>query len=209
MAAVNADIKPNGLNQRDLVDLMYQLTSSLVGIAAKIDADEVSTDYTAAVNALLNCQVEDSQGNAVRKAGTESSTVGPFYSITPSGLTNEALLEWMYQWTAAWRALCAATDAGGAALSTYVANAYTAIMTDRIVNRRGETTGSGTDFTFNAVDKRGGQLVDWLYDAVDAVETFTEQLDGEGTMSVNYEALWFTNNITLTVQNSAGNSVGN
>ena len=212
MAAIIADIKPTGMNQRDLVDLVYQLTSSLVGLAAKLDADDAAvTTYTTGIDAIFNCQVEDSKGNVTRLAGTESSTVAPFYSITPNGITNEALLEWMYQWTAALYSLCYTLDnSAGVGTTTYIANAYTAIMTDRIVNRRGQTTGASYTFTFNAVDHRGGRIVEWLYDAVNAVETLTELLDLDATLTdTNYEALWFTNNITLTVENNAGNRVGN
>lgn len=207
-----ADIKPNGVNQKDVVDLVYQLTSSLVGLAAKLDADDASvTTYTTGINAIFNCQVEDSKGNASRLAGTESSSVAPFYSISPVGLGDDALLEWMYQWAAALYSLCATLDgSAGVALTTYRANAYTAIMTDKVINRRGNTIGSGTDYTFSSVDRNGGMLVDWLYDAVNAVETLTEQLDVDATLTdANYEALWFTANITLTVENSAGNRVGN
>ena len=212
MAAVNADIKPNGVNQRDVVDLLYDLTTSLQGLASKLDADDVvvSTYLSGAVTAVFNVVITDTKGNTVNLAGTESSTVAPLYIISPNGLTNEALLEWMYQWVASLYAMCVLLDGSPvAALTTYVANVYTAIMTDRIVNRRGETAGSGTDFTFNSVDKDGGQFVDWLYDAVNAIETLTEQLDTDGLGDTDYEALWFTNNIPLTVENSAGNRVGN
>lgn len=214
MAAINADIKPNGVNQGNVVDLIYQLTSSLVGLAAKLDADDAAVStYASGINAILNCEVADSKGNVTRKHGTASSTVGPFVSIKPTGLTNDALLEWMYQWTAALYSICYTLDnSAGVALTTYIANAYTAIMTDRIVNRRGQSIGAGTTgvVTFNAVDKQGGAFVDWLYDAVNAVETLTELLDLDATLTdTNYEALWFTNNITLTVENNAGNRVGN
>jgi hypothetical protein len=212
MAAVNADIKPNGVNQRDVVDLLYDLTTSLQGLANKLDADDagVSTYLSGAVTAVFNVVITDTKGNTVNLAGAESSTVAPLYIISPNGLTNEALLEWMYQWVASLYAMCVLLDGSAeAALTTYVANVYTAIMTDRIVNRRGETTGASYTFTFNSVDKDGGQFVDWLYDAVNAIETLTEQLDTDGLGDTDYEALWFTNNIPLTVENSAGNRVGN
>jgi len=213
MAAINADIKPTGVNQRDVVDLMYDLTTSLQGLAVKLDADDaaVSTYVSGAITAIFNVVITDTKGNTVNLAGTESSTVAPLYIINPYGLTNEALLEWMYQWVASLYQICYTLDnSAGVALTTFIANAYTAIMTDKIVNRRGQTIGASTTFTFNSVDKRGGAFVDWLYDAVNAVETLTEQLDGDATLTdTNYEALWFTANIPLTVENSAGSRVGN
>lgn len=209
-----ADIKPTGLNQKDLVDLMYDLTASLRGVAIKLDVDDavVSTYVSGGITAVFNCAIKDSAGNYLDLTQSgESSTVAPTYIITPYGLTEEALLEWMYQWVYGLNVLCETLDASaGVALTTFKANCYTAIMTDKIINRRGQSIGSGTDYTFNAVDKRGGKLVEWLYDAVNAVETFTEQLDVDGTLTdTNYEALWFTAQVPLTVENSAGSRVGN
>jgi hypothetical protein len=54
------------------------------------------------------------------------------------------------------------------------------------------------------------QLIDLLYQIVNAIETLTEQLDADGTVTdTNYEALWFTAKVTMHVQNSQGNVVGN
>ncbi len=213
MAAINADIKPTGLNQEELADLVYDLTAALQGLAVKLDADDgsVSTYESGAITAIFNCMLEDCQGNQLNLAGTESSTVGPFYSLGPTGITDEALREWMYQWVASLYQMCSTLDgSGGVAATTFTANCYTAIMTDRIINRRGQSTGSGTSFTFTSVDRKGGKLVDWLYDAVDAVETLGEQLDTDGTLTdTDYEALWFIAQIPLTVENSKGQRVGN
>jgi hypothetical protein len=54
------------------------------------------------------------------------------------------------------------------------------------------------------------QLIDLLYQIVNAIETLTEQLDADGTVTdTNYEALWFTATVTMRVENSQGNVVGN
>ena len=54
------------------------------------------------------------------------------------------------------------------------------------------------------------QLIDLLYNMVDAIETLTEQLDADGTVTdTNYEALWYTANVTVKIESSEGNLLGN
>lgn len=207
MGDVHADIRPNGLSQKDLVDLLYMLTASLTGLCQKLDSDDGVTDqnYNAlCYTALMTILVEDSLGNRAGNTGD--------YIITPVGISNEALLEWLYDYTNAIETLTEKLDDdGGVTDEDYEANCFTALITKVIENQVGSQVGNGTAYYF----KPGGEidqkhLVDLLYMFVNAWETLCEQLDDDDTVNdTNYEALWFTATVTLKVENCQGSLVGN
>lgn len=218
-AKICADIKPTGLRQRDLVDLIYQLTSSLKGICEKLDADGTSpaTDFTATCfTAIFNFTIEDSKGNRVYNYLDETSSVYPHVVISGRGISTRDIVEWMYQFVYAMYTLSAKCDSEALTLNTYEAIAYTAVLTDRITNSKGSSIGYGTDYTFGPTAALNNkQFIDFLYKAVYSIyalvtDQTTSGLDGDGTLTdTNYAALWYTANITLTVENSSGDRIGN
>lgn len=207
MGNIHADIRPNGLSQKDLVDLLYMLTASLTGLCQKLDSDSgvADTDYNAnCYTALMTILVEDSLANRAGNTGD--------YIITPTGITSEALLEWLYDYTNAIETLTEQLDADGTVNDTdYEANCFTALITKVIEDQKGNQVGNGTAYYF----KPGGEfeqkhLVDLLYMFVNAWETLCEQLDADSAVNdTNYEALWFTATVTLKVRDCQGNIVGN
>lgn len=207
MGDVHADIRPNGLSQKDLVDLLYMLTYSLDGLCQKLDADGgvADTNYTAlCYTALMTIHVENSTGSRTGNTGD--------YIITPVGISDEALLEWLYDYVNAIETLTEKLDADGTVNDTdYEANCFIALITKIVENQTGNQVGNGTAFYF----KPGGEvdqkhLVDLLYMFVNAWETLCEQLDADsGVTDTNYEALWFTATVTLKVEDCQGNLVGN
>lgn len=207
MGDVHADIRPNGLSQKDLVDLLYMLTASLTGLCQKLDADGgvTDTDYNAlCYTALMTILVEDSKANRAGNTGD--------YIITPVGVSDEALLEWLYDYTNAIDTLTAKLDSDGGVTDTdYKALCYTALITKIVENQTGNQTGNGTEFYF----KPGGvinqkHLVDLLYMFVNAWDTLATKLDADGGVTdTNYKALWFTATVTLKVRDCQGNLAGN
>lgn len=214
MAAIIADIKPTGMNQKDLVDLLYDIVTSIQGICQKLDDDAgvpLTTYEANCVTALFNTVITDSQGNMVTLAQDESSTIEPTGIISPNGIGNPELLALMYQITNSFETLTEQLDVDALTLSTYEANCYTAKFTHTIENSKGNRLGGTDYYTFRSgATMNQFKLIEWLYNVVDAIETLTEQLDGDGTVTdTNYEALWFTANIPLTVENHKGQRVGN
>jgi len=212
MASVYPDIKPTGLSQKDLVNLLYMLVSSIKGICVKLDSDGGVTDenYEAlCYTALFNTVIEDTRGNKTGRYSAEQN----FYTISPYGKSSNAEIELAYQIYNSLETLTEKLDADGTVNDeTYEANVYTAKCLKMVLNQRGDTLGNGKAFWFNPGSGLGPQreVVDWLYDLVDAIETLTEQLDADsGVTDDTYESLWFTANILMRVENSQGNTVGN
>ena len=54
-----------------------------------------------------------------------------------------------------------------------------------------------------------GELVDWFYNVVKCWQMLTSYLDTDALTDSNYEALWYTASITLTIEDYAGNKIGN
>jgi len=127
------------------------------------------------------------------------------------GISDHDLNECLYQIFDMFETLTEALDTDALTDSTYEALCYTALWTWKIENRKGSTLGNGNTYFF----RPGGmhnqdQLIDLLYQIVNAIETLTEKLDADGTVTdTDYEALWFTATVTMRVQNSQGNVVGN
>ena len=218
MANYEAQIKPGGLSQRNLVDLLYMIVASIKGICAKLDDDGgvTATTYEAtAYTAIFNGYIEDSRGNSIMNRANDGSgtyvTDERFFIITPMGVSDHDLNECIYQIFDMFETLTEACDTDALGDSNYEALCYTALFTWIIENRKGSALGNGTTYYF----RPGGmhnqdQLIDLLYKIVDAIETLTEKLDADGTVTdTNYEALWFTATVTMRVQNSQGNVVGN
>ena len=199
------DIRPAGFNQKHIVDLLYQIVSSIKGICAKLDADGAVTDtdhealcYTAIIKTII----EDSKSNTT---GTLRDNF-----ISPYGIDDPSMLNLLYQLFDYFETLTEKLDAGGGVSDTdYEANCYTAKFLG-IIELGVNSIGNGTSFYFKAGGVFVPQLIDLLYNMVDAIETLTEQLDADGTVNdTNYEALWYTANITVKIENSQGNVLGN
>ena len=215
MANIHPDIKPNGLGQKELISLVVMLLRSLQGIAAKLDDDGGVTDETYeanAITALINLSATDHVGNRFSNGATMSSTLEDHHIIDPMGRSDPALLAFLYQFTNAFETLCEQLDLdAGITATTFEANAFTAMFLHIIENEKGNQLGNGTAYYF----RPGGvmpqdEIVEWLYNAVNAIETLTEQLDADGTVTdTNYEALWFTAIILMRVEDGQGNVVGN
>ena len=209
MGNIHPDIKPGGLTQGHFVDLAYQLVAALTGICAKLDDDGgvTDTDYEAnVITAIIKGFIYDSKDN---RAGTAGE-----YIISPIGIDDNAGIRFLSEFTNAFETLCEQLDADagvGNGSGTYEANCYTALFLHKVEDAQGNIYGNGNNFTFRA----GGfwnekELIEWLYNAINAVETLTEQIDADAAVTdTNYEALWYTAVILTKVQNAAGNLLGN
>jgi len=206
MGDVHADIKPTGLNQKDLVDLLYMVVSSINGLCTKLDSDggvPLTTYLANCYTAIFDTIIEDSKGNRTGLTGN--------HIITVRGVSDPALLELMYQIFNSLETLTEQLDTDTLADSTYEALCYTATMLYKVTNQTGNTLGNGNVFWF----KPGGvmpqrELVELLFYIVNSWETLCEQLNGDGTVSdTDYEALWFTATVLLKIENGAGSRVGN
>jgi hypothetical protein len=219
MAKICADIRPNALSQKDLVDIFFKFLYILQGICQKLDDDggvPLTTYEANCITALINASVDNSTGGHINLAKAETSTLEPTAVVKPTGIGNPELISLMYQITNAFETLCEQLDADALTLSTYEANCYTAKFLHMVENLRGNTLGNsggmgdGSAYYFRLGAMNQRELVDWLYNTVDAIETLTEQLDGDGTVTdTDYEAIWFTALMTLTVENSKDQRVGN
>jgi hypothetical protein len=215
MANIHPDIKPNGLNQKELISLAVMLLRSLQGIAAKLDDDGGVTDTTYeanAITALISLSGQDHIGNRFSNEATMSSTIESHHILEPTGYSAPAMLAFLYQFTNAFETLCEQLDNdGGITATTFEANAFTAMFLHIIENEKGNQLGNGTAYYFRPGGvKPDNELVEWFYNAINAIETLTEQLDADGDVTdTNYEALWFTATILMRVENSQGNVLGN
>jgi hypothetical protein len=212
MANIEAQIKPTGMSQRNLVDLLYMLASSFKGLCTKLDNDSAVSDtdhVSLCYTALFNGYIEDSRGNSIMNR--VSAADDRFFIITPTGIDNKALTEFLYQWFDMFETLTEKLDAGGGVSDTnYEALCYTALYLWKIENCKGSMLGNGTAFYFRNAAENRKELVNLLYAIVDSWETLAEKLDADGTVNnTNYEALWFTATILMRVENSLGNVVGN
>ena len=210
MANIHPDIRPNGLNQGDEVDLLYQVVSSIKGICAKLDDDggvPLETYEANVFTAIFNGSISDTKGNSVQNFVREKG----FFIINPTGISGPARIECYYQILDMLETLTEQLDTDTLTDSTYEALCYTALLLFMVTNQDGNTLGNGNTYWF----RPGGetpqlQLVDLYYMFVNAIETLTEQLDADGTVTdTDYEALWFTANILTRVENSQGSVVGN
>lgn len=223
MANIEAQIKPSGISQRNLVDLIYMLAYSFKTLCAKLD-DDVAVDDTTyealCFTAIFNGYIEDSRGNSLMNRANDGATPPVyvtderFFYIRPDGISDKDLLEFLYQWFDMIETLTEQLDADNLNSSDYEANCYTAKLLWIIENCKGSRLGNGTTYYFgpNGVVNYD-QLVNLLYAMVDSWETLCEQLDTDGATTpptdTDYEALCFTATVTMRVENSTGNVVGN
>jgi hypothetical protein len=204
-------IKPTGLLLRQEIDLLYGLHKALHTVCAQLDGDAgiTATNFEALCwTAIVNCALENSQGNSIRNFASDEG----FRSVRPTGIDDVSRHWILYNFTNAWETLCEKLDADGdVADADYEANCYTAKFLHIIKDPKGVTDlGNGVVFYFAAGAYNKKQYIEWLYNAVDALETLTEQLDADGGVTdTDYEANAFTAYITLKVENAAGSVVGN
>jgi hypothetical protein len=214
----NVDIKPSGLVTPDLVDVLYMWWSSFYGICAKLDADATvpSATYTAlCYTAIFNGFIGDTRGNSIQNAVTAKAD--RFYIINPNGVTKEALLECFYDMLDAMETLSEQLDGDVLTFTNYEATAYEAVCTQLVMNKRGDSLGNGT--TVHVFSPGGvwdeAEIVEFLFNAVEFIHLLTGNgttygLDGDGTVAdTDYEELWYTDNITRVIENSAGSTIGN
>lgn len=206
MGDIHTNLKPTAVKQADLVDLLYQIVSSIKGICTKLDADTgvplttyVANCYTAKINTVIY----DSRGNVTGKGGN--------YTITPGGLTNEALNSVLYEIFDAWQTLMAQLDADVLGSSDYQTLYWTSTILWNVTNGAGTTKGNGTTYYFgpaSAPDNRN--LVDILYALVNSLTLACLHLDADTVViDVNYNALWYTANILQNIENTSGLVIGN
>ena len=212
MANVEAQIKPSGLSQRNLVDLLYMIVYSIQGICAKLDDDNVTdTDYEAlCYTAIFNGSIEDGRGNSIQNRVEASDD--RFFIIKPTGIGGKELLECLFQIFTMLQTLTAKIDADAAPPSsvTYEALCYTAKLTWQIENCKGTLVGNGTEYYLRKASVNQKELVEILCNILDCIETMTETLDSDALPAgSNYEALWFTATILMRVQDSLGLYSGN
>lgn len=215
MANIETQIKPTGMSQRNLVDLLYMIVSSFQGICKKLDLDDnADNTYEADVfTAIFNGSIEDSRGNFIINRVAPTATTDKddrFFIITPNGLDNRALLECLYQIFDMMETLTEQCDADNLTTSNYEALVYTAIYLWVIENCKGDQLGNGTTYYFRAASENRKELVNLLYAIVNSFKTLTEKLDADAVPSgSNYKALWYTATFLMRVENSQGSVVGN
>jgi len=210
MVDVHSDIKPSGLNQKELVNLLGMLTYSLEGVCTKLDADAgvpLTTYLANCYTAIINTIIEDCAGNRRGQYAAEHL----FREVSPGGIDDAAFLEWLYNYFNAIETLTEQLDADALTGSDYESLVYTAYFLGIIENQDGNSLGNGTTFYF----RPGGvfnqkELVDLLYNIVKAWDVLLTKLDADGTVTdTTYKALWYTATILLKVANSQDDVTGN
>ena len=211
-----ADIKPTGVNQKELVELLYQIGAAINGITTKLDADGGVTDTNYKALCYLGSydwvRVVNANFDAI---GAISDGTRFAWTISPNGIRDDALLMFMYSTYNALTTMCQKLDAdAGVTDTTYNALCYVAKCLHQVTYDNHNYLGNGTSYYF----RPGGVLnwdafCNWLYGVLDAINTLTAKLDLDGgaggVADTNYNALWYTAAITYTVEDSKGNRLGN
>ena len=107
------DIRPVGFRQKDIVDLLYQIVSSIKGICAKLDADGAVSGTTFEANAytaIIKTIIEDSKSNRTGTAGEKF--------ISGLGIDDQSLLKLLYQLFDSFETLTEQLDADGGVADT-------------------------------------------------------------------------------------------
>lgn len=218
MSNLEAQIKPSGLKQKNLVDVLYMMIAAIKGICAKLDDDTGVTLDTYEANvytAIFNGDIEDSRGNRLRNMATNLAgglAQDKYYSyIRPQGVDEKSLNEIIYQIFDMMETLTEQLDTDNLGDSDYEALCYTALYLWMITNQKGDTLGNGNTYWFNPggmTDQK--QLVDLLAQFVNSIDVLTKKLDDDGTVNgTNYEALWDTAVFLIQIEDSKGNRYGN
>lgn len=212
MANYEAQIKPSGLSQKNLVDLLCMIISVIKTLCAKLDDDTgvTGTDFEALVyTAIFNGSITDSRGNNFTNLVTAKED--RFGYILPTGISDKLLNNLLYDLFDMVETLCEKLDADGIAGTDYEALVYTALYNWTVTNQKGDTLGNGTVYNFNpggSTDQK--ELVNLLAAIVNSIDVLTKKLDADGTVTdTTYHALCDTAIILMQVQNSVGNVYGN
>ena len=210
MANIEPQIKPSGMNHRQLVDLLYMIIYSIKGICAKLDDDD-NTDETYEADvytAIFNGNIEDSRGNSL--INHVSAKDDRFFILTPTGMSEGALLECLYQIFDMMHTLTTQCDSDDLTTSTYH-HIYDDYYLWIVENCKGSQLGNGTVYYF----RPGGtfnqdQLVNLLYAIVYSLSLLTAKLDTDDKPDdLDYADLWYTATILMRIENSKGSVVGN
>jgi hypothetical protein len=220
-AKANADIKPTGMRQTDVVDLLYQIVAGLQGLCQKLDDDAgvTDTDYESlCVTALFNVEITNTAGDFLNLSQTQSNTIPPTVIITPNGIGH--LADLIYHIFNSIHVLTAKLDAD-CTFTNYEALAYTAIMDlQAVVNSKGNELG-GTSATvpiykFSPQGQSKAEINEFLYNVLKSIYTMVHAdtgvsgLDEDGGVTdTDYESIWFTNWFDWTVENRKGDRIGN
>jgi hypothetical protein len=212
MNRIDTKIRATGFNKGQEVDLWYQLHAALDVLCAQLDADGgvTDTDYQAnCITALINTRITDSAGNVFFNA---LSNAEGFTDIRPGFITRKQRHWIMYNFTNAFETLCEQLDGdAGITAVNFEALCYTAKFLHNVRDPKGVTDlGNGTTYYFSAGNTDRKQLVEWLYNAVDALETLGEKLDADGDVTdTDYEANTYTAYLLVNIENAAGSVIGN
>lgn len=208
-----ADIKPSGLNQQDEVDLYYQVVSSIYGLCVKLDADGTVplTTYTANVfTAIFNGTIENSRGSTISNYLTPSSTIPQPVFVSPRGIGARERIDLLHMILNMLETLTEQLDTDTLTDSDYESVCYTAIILYLVTNSLNSTLGNGTAYTFHTGSWSQKELVELLYQIAYSWSLITAKLDDDATPTdTDYEALWYTATVLLTVENGAGSRIGN
>lgn len=212
MANTEAQIKPTGMSQRNLVDLLYMVIASIKGICAKLDDDggvPLETYEANVYTAIFNGYIEDSKGNVLINRVEANDRF--FYHVSPTGIGDKEINQILYQIFDMMETLTEQLDTDALTDSNYEALVYTALYLWMVTNPAGSTLGNGNTYWFNpsgSMDQK--QLVDCLAQIVNSIDVLTKKLDLDGTVTdTNYEALWDTAAILMQIEDSKGNVYGN
>jgi hypothetical protein len=211
MSNIETQINPRGFTQRSLVDCLYAVVSSIKGICAKLDDDggvTLETYEANVVTAILNGALENSRGDRVANALTGKEAT--FFSISPTGIDNKALINCIYQIFDMMETLTEQLDTDALTDSNYEALVYTAYYLWTVKNEFGSSVGADTGKTISPMGISPAWIPDLCYAFVKSIHVLTDKLDDDGTVTdTNYEALWDTANILLQVEDTKGNIAGN
>lgn len=228
MANIHPEIKPNAVQDKYLIDLMYMLQASLKGLCTKLDADAgvpLTTYLANCYTALMHTRITDYRGNM--SSGEEVID----HIITPQGLAPSALIQWIYDWVNAFETLTEQLDTDVLTDSNYESLCYYACILPYMFEsgRYDQTTMLGNDNISGGFSATPDAYAPWLavkigpvgkphdkilcdlfYDLINAWETLCEKLDADGTVTdTDYEALWYTATVLMRVENCQGNVLGN
>jgi hypothetical protein len=209
---MEAQIKPQGLSQKNLVDLLYMIVAAIQGICTKLDADagvNHSTHLANCFTAKFKGRIEDSRGNSIMNYITNKDRL--YVEVKPTGISDRDLSALLYQIFDMMNTLTAQLDTESLGGTNYNALVYVAIYLWMVTGQDGNTLGNGNTYWFNPQGMTNQRhLIDCLAAIVNSINTLTLKLDADGTVhDTNYTALWFTAVILMVIEDCYGNQYGN